>query len=88
MNTIPIIVLSISLVLFLLLKHDNFENIPNTLTKSETAFPECSNCVRYYDIVICKCNGIDKKIDNKTAFLYPTDLTPDIPLNQISNTNI
>jgi hypothetical protein len=46
-----------------------------------SGFPDCTKCIRYYDTVICKCQSDPAQQD---AFLYPTDMTPDVDLSEIS----
>lgn len=59
----------------------------NIITKeANTDFPDCTNCVRYFDTLICKCK--QKGEEQQVAFLYPTDITPDIELNKISLTGV
>lgn len=54
----------------------------NVMKKDPNAFPECTNCVRYFDTVICKCNKPAEQ-DGQVAFMYPTDITPDVDLSAI-----
>ena len=44
---------------------------------------DCTNCIRYYDTIVCKCKNFQ---ENPSAFLYPTDVTPDINLQDINLT--
>lgn len=59
------------------------ETYAQVLEKNKDAFPECTNCVRYFDTVICKCKTSEDP--QPVAFLYPTDITPDINLGEISS---
>lgn len=55
------------------------------LEKSSFAFPDCSQCVRYFDTIICKCTKTSDT--SSSAFLYPTDITPDINIGDIAIRN-
>lgn len=73
----------VGLMLFQALQKSRvIEKYNETLIKNPTAFPDCTNCVRYYDIVLCKCKEVATQ--DQVAFLYPTDLTPDLDLSKIS----
>lgn len=73
----------VGLMLFQALqKSYQIEKYNETLIKNPSAFPDCTNCVRYYDIVLCKCKEVATQ--DQVAFLYPTDLTPDLDLSKIS----
>lgn len=85
-----IFVLFLNMLLYMSLIPDGFiDGSPNesssTLIKNNNAFPECSNCIRYYDTVICKCRDTNKDSIPQTAFIYPTNITPDIDLSKISS---
>ena len=59
-------------------KAEPYVEPPNVLQEDE-----CTNCVRYFDTVICKCKTYQ---EDPSAFLYPTDVTPDTDLSKISLT--
>jgi len=81
---VSLVILVITTIIFVYNRKEFFSN-NGILEKSTDAFPDCGRCVRYFDTVICKCN---KSSDpSSSAFLYPTDLTPDINIADISIRN-
>lgn len=48
--------------------------------ESNLNFPDCTNCIRYFDTVICKC---EQEASPDIAFMYPSNITPSTDFRKI-----